>query len=871
MRKLTLYRGDERAPIEEAEPLEVDQHCERCSLHRRKGVRVCLPAEGEPGGLLVVGEAPGRDENSAGRPFVGSSGRVLRAAVRQHWKGPVAIDNAVKCLPPKDGPGEKAVAACRGYLAQTIREVQPTRIVTVGGVSVKSLFGRAVPMLSSRRAYSYLPGSQTPVFFVLHPAAGMRNRFIRQWWDEDIRWALTAEPPSPPPWQAPVRLVQTALESEQVLEEFHERALGGEWFAFDVETIGRMYGNYHCMISLAICPQDADEPCVWTGPALQNERVIKTLRGWFADPSYKKVAQNTKFDAQVIHATLGVDVAGLHGDVRLWRKLLFADADAHLNVMAELVGMGGMKEEMAEYLERGVRLAHGAVRKGDWSRLADTPVGNDPRAQHAIEVGEEVARYAYGLVPHDVLYRYNARDSVATSRLGRLLEPQVSADANLARTWRALPKPAMKAIEQVERWGVRVDQDVLKWFSIDMREKLEQLTSILQGQAGSLEFNPGSNQQVADILYKKLKFKPAKLTPSGAPSTDEESLAALKGKHPFVDALLEYRKFEKLRGTYADGMLEHIRADGRVHPSFNLDGARSGRLSCSDPNLQNIPRPTSDYGKMARDCFTVEPGFVMLSADYSQIELRVAAALSGDPVMRQIFIDGVDYHQRTAEMVSRTAWNVPPEGVTKEMRSQAKIVNFSMLYGAGDGRIADAIGTSVRQAEKVREAILGNFKLLAKYIRSQLSFARKHGEVWTWWDGHPARKRGLWRVADPDDLARSRAENGSFNSPVQGTASDFCLASLCACVDWIREGFLDNCVRLVCAVHDSLIFEVREDVLHAVAKKVRNIMTGWPSLGVPLVVDMEVGTHWGSLKPYEFPEDKLVQAAEEALARVQGL
>ncbi len=844
MRSLPLYLGGDLAPVEAEDPLSLDSECTRCTLSKRKGVNVCLPAEGEPGGLLVIGEGPGKQENATRRPFVGASGRLLRSAIDEYWPGPVAYDLAVRCMPGRDGPGEKAIKQCRGYLAQTVREVMPTRIIAVGGVAGKALFGRNIQTLSTRRGWSYLPGTKVPVFFVIHPTAALRNRFVSKWFASDIEWALTAPDPQRPPWDERVRLVQTGQESAEAVAELYEYAADGCWFAFDVETCGAMYSDFHKMTSLAICPEGSDEAYVWTAPALLSEAALKPLRRFFADPSTKLVGQNVKFDAQVVKQRVGIEVAGIHGDVRLWRKQLFTDADAHLNVMAELVGMGGMKEEAVKYKTAISK----AVQYKKWEKIQGGAVGPIPRVIAALESGEPLMRYVYGLIPTDALYRYNARDAVSTSRLGVLLEPKIKSNKKLSRTWNKLLKPAAPAVEQIERWGILVDDTKIRAFAKHLDGKLA--PSIIEF-AKRKDFNPNSAPQVSKILFGELGLKVKKLTETGAPSTDEEALKHHEGKHPFVDAIIAHRKYTKLKGTYADGMLDHVRLDGRIHPSFNIDGARSGRMSCSEPNLQNIPRPTSVEGKMARDCFTVPDGFVMLSADYSQLELRIAAALSGDPVMRQIFLDGVDYHQRTAEMISQTAWGIPPEAVTKKHRDEAKVVNFMMMYGAGDGAIAYAIGTTKTKAARVKEAVLGRFKHLARYMRRQLALAKKTGEVWTWWDGGDARCRPLWRVADADDLVRSRAEHGTWNTPIQGTASDFCLASLNAVVDWIREEMLDNDVKLVCTVHDSLILEVRKEMVSEVATKVRDIMVQWDSKGVPLVVDLEVGTHWGSLEGYK--------------------
>ncbi len=364
--------------------------------------------------------------------------------------------------------------------------------------------------------------------------------------------------------------------------------------------------------------------------------------------------------------------------------------------------------------------------------------------------------------------------------------------------------------------------------------------------------NWGSPDQVAELLFGKLKLPIIKRTATGKPSTDEDVLDVLKNKHPLCSDLLEWRSVSKLKGTYASGMIPHVRVDGRIHPNIKLDGARSGRSSCTDPNLQNIPRPVDPEGKMARDCFVAPPGKILFEADYGQLELRIAAMLSGDPVMLSIFASGVDYHLRTAQMISHLAWGIPPEEVTDKHRSLAKSVNFGILYGKTARTLAEEWGVSIAKAQLVVDAIMGNFKVLDKWCKARRAEAEKTGLVWTWWQGEQGRKRPLFRVAERgNDGAQATARNGAVNSPIQGPASEFCIASLIDAVDWIESDGIEADVKLVLAVHDSLLFEITESWEHEVAGQVEEIMKGHDSNGVALEVDFKRGYAWGSMMKYE--------------------
>ena len=369
---------------------------------------------------------------------------------------------------------------------------------------------------------------------------------------------------------------------------------------------------------------------------------------------------------------------------------------------------------------------------------------------------------------------------------------------------------------------------------------------------------------MSEYFYKKRGYAIPFMTASGQhPSVDEEALKHLQSQGALeAGLLLSHRKLNLLRGTYAAGMLRHIRPDGRIHPNVKLDGARSGRTSCTDPNLQNIPRAgDSEAGRMIRRCFVAPPGYVLLESDYSQLELRIAAMLSGDPDMKAVFQSGVDYHLRTAQLISKLAWGIAPEDVTGAHRSAAKTINFALLYGQGDAACAAKITAAARekdprapairidQVAKIREAILGKFKVLARWLEEQLTFARRYGHSRTWWDGKVGRSRPLWRIADQDDQMRSNAENASQNTPIQGTASDYCVASLAQVVDWIDAERIP--AKLIIPIHDSLTLEVREDYLAEAAYCVREIMQGHYSDDVLLQVDQKVGPNWGDLEKYK--------------------
>lgn len=861
MKKLQLYPELEPAAVEVEDPLELYPNCTRCPLSRRPNLKSpCLgPAvrysEREGDMLMIVGEGPGQVEDSRGQPFIGKSGQILWDIVDRLWTGPVVADNATRCFPGR-GVLATDVDACRPYLAQVMRDVRPKRVITLGGWAAYSVLGRSLPVLSVRRGYGWMlwsndwrehrdgttihhDGDPIPVFTVLHPAAALRNRFVEEWFRNDLEWALTANP-SKPPWDGCVYVVSTVEDACVAVAELRK----SHRVAFDCETSGRAFDDGFSLLSISVTGAGCKDSYVWERDALSGEPG-KILAALLADPTVPKTGQNVKYDMTAVRAGLGVEVKGIAFDTMLSRRVVDPDAEANLAVMAELVGMGGHKGEADKVLSQVIRRLRKATRGSEPDPLIDSLL--PPHVQARIRLGEEPKQWAFGLLEPDLLHRYNARDSVSTDRLTDLAEDRLrNGPPELMRVWKTVVLPAIVAVEQVEAWGIAVDRQQVENYQGYLSAKINELQRRFEQYKN---FNPSSPKDVGRLLYNELGLDPPKHTDKGSPSTDKEALNALKELHPVAGDLLEWRRLTKMMGTYADALGEHIRADGRVHPTFRIDGARTGRWSCVDPNLQNIPRAKdSAEGKMARDCFVAPPGRVLVEFDYSQLELRVAACLSGDETMKAVFTSGVDYHLATARMVSNQVWKVPPEAVTEAMRTQAKTVNFAALYGASDDKIAAMLKIPSEDAHRLKRAIFGKFDVLDGWIKRCLRESQTTGEAWTWWDGQRFRRRSLWKIADKDGEARSTAEHSSWNSPIQGTASDLCAMSLVRCVDWIHEDEVP--AKLVATIHDALLFEVEEGTVPELVSVVSGIMSGWPSPGVqsvPFEVDCKSGKSWGSL------------------------
>jgi DNA polymerase len=424
VRSACVYEGSKplALAVEDCLVTERTPECDRCKLNT-DGVRSpCISGEGEAGGVLLVGESPGRNEDALGRPFIGKSGQLLRTELAAHWSGPVAFDNAIRCAPGRTEIRPKMVDQCRTYLAATIKEAYWEhgpgwqRIICLGAKAAYSVAGRNVPPLSTRRGYSFLSDG-TPVFFVLHPAAALRNRFIMEWFKADLQWALTTEPDAPA-WDGNVFGVENAVDARKAVTVLRNAA----WAAFDVETSGEMWrGGAFEIISLAATPEGSCDSFVWDSKALESQAVRAPLMEWLVDPTALKVGQNVKYDQLSCLSAWGIRARGVIADTRLLRKLLEPEASAALDDMAELVGMGGMKQEAGAAMKKMVATIKRNLKKTDGTPLLP---GLDKVTEAAIRLGVPPERFAYKLLPREKLDRYNARDGVATARLGTMLQQQ---------------------------------------------------------------------------------------------------------------------------------------------------------------------------------------------------------------------------------------------------------------------------------------------------------------------------------------------------------------------------------------------------------------------------------------------------------------
>lgn len=846
-------------PLQDAALAAIDPACDRCALSaRHKAGRRCIPPEGEPGGVLVVDSFPTGAEHAARRPFAGTASATLRLMVKQWWSGPIAYDSALRCAPAigaKMAELVKPIAECAGYLHTTLHTQRPERVIALGAHAMYALTGRRLQPFEVRRGYAWLHlwYGTVPVFFVPSVLAAAKNRIVRRWFEADLRHALQSTPGNPQSLLERVKLVDTAEDAAEAVA-----ALRAGMASVDLEWAGRPYDADFRLLSLAATAPGGETFC-WPRPALEDAAVRGPLVEWLRDPWAAKSGAYFKADTVAMHAAWGVWARGLVCDVRLLRRLLDTESAGDLATLAERVGRGGHKAELEQALTTAVsQLRRLATKNGGQAPRLGLPPNLTPAQAQALCDGAPAKRYGYGAVEPALLYRYNGADAAATAEVAEVALADLATRPALRKVWEDVVLPSGDTFARIEAWGIAADRAAIKAFGDFLTFKLAEVRAQLDAEAGP-DFDPNSHPDTRALLFGKLRLPPQRETETGLASTDADSLEALAGKHPVVRSILRYRRLAKLKGTYADGtdgdggLLAHVRADGRIHPTIHPDGADSGRTSSSAPNLQNIPSvenpdpEAAAFARMLRDCFVPSRGHVFVEFDYSQIELRIAADLSGDQRMLDIFRSGQDYHRRTAQMLSRVLWNIAPEDVTDAHRREVKPINFALLYDDDPFGIAFRVGISPKRAEALRDAVFGQFPELAAWIRSRVKETAQTGVAHTWWDGAPARERSLWAVADVDERAAKTARRGSWNSPIQGTANEYLVASATQAVAWI----LDNGIpaKLPITIHDSMLFDVREDALAEVLDEVPRIMAGHRTKnGVPLVADFKLGRSWGAME-----------------------
>ena len=589
--------------------------------------------------------------------------------------------------------------------------------------------------------------------------------------------------------------------TEAQLDAWLEKMLDARLVCVDTETTGLDMMNAQLVgMSFAIAPHHAAYlPLAHVYPGapdqLDRERTLHKLKHWLESPKHKKVGQNLKYDMHIF-ANHGISLAGIHDDTLLQSYVLESHKPHDMDSLA---------------------LRHLNVKTISFTDVA----------------GKGAKQISFDQVDVAAAAHYAAEDADITLQLHQNLYPQIEQQGGLLHVYRDIEMPTMHVLYTMERNGVLLDSALLQTQSRELGKKLVELEAWAHEAAGQ-PFNLNSPKQIQEILFDKLELPVVKKTPSGAPSTDEEVLQELALDYPLPKLLLEYRGMAKLKSTYTDKLpLSVDRATGRVHTSYSQAVAVTGRLASNDPNLQNIPIRSTE-GRRIREAFIAPRGSRIVSADYSQIELRIMAHLSGDEGLLRAFENNEDIHRATAAEI----FMVAPAEVTSEQRRYAKVINFGLIYGMSAFGLAKQLGIERSAATAYIGRYFTRYPGVKDYMDSTRELAKQRGYVETVF----GRRLWLPEINSSNGVRRQGAERAAINAPMQGTAADLIKLAMIAVQGWLEKDRL--AAKLIMQVHDELVLEVPEQELSRVKESLRGLMCNVAELKVPLEVGLGEGGNW---------------------------
>ncbi|MEI7181566.1 DNA polymerase I [Pectobacterium carotovorum] len=621
------------------------------------------------------------------------------------------------------------------------------------------------------------------------PVQAVSNAVVEQVAEEDNAPTLSADG-------------YVTILDEKTLLDWVERLKQAEVFAFDTETDGLDTLTANLIgLSFAIKPGEAaylplahdylDAP-----EQLDRTKVLALFKPLLEDEKLLKIGQNLKFDKGVMQR-YDIDLRGIAFDTMLESYVLDSVAGRH---------------DMDSLAER--YLSHKTI---TFEEIA----------------GKGKNQLTFNQIALEQAGPYAAEDADVTLHLHQKLWGKLQPHTDLCQVFQTIDMPLVPVLSRIERTGVLIDPAILAEHSKELTIRLAELETQAYELAGE-EFNLSSTKQLQGILYEKQKLPILKKTPKGAPSTNEEVLAELALDYPLPKLILEYRGLAKLKSTYTDKLPLMINpATKRVHTSYHQAVTATGRLSSSDPNLQNIP-VRNDEGRRIRQAFIAPKGYSIVAADYSQIELRIMAHLSGDKGLLNAFANGLDIHRATASEVFGTAL----DKVTSEQRRSAKAINFGLIYGMSAFGLSRQLNIPRSESQKYMNLYFERYPGVQDYMERTRQQAAEHGYVSTL-DG---RRLYLPDIHSRNAMARKGAERAAINAPMQGTAADIIKKAMIAIDDWLQKDAPK--VKMIMQVHDELVFEIHDSVIEESISKIKVLMEGCMQLNVPLQVDIGTGMNW---------------------------
>ncbi|MAS22384.1 MAG: DNA polymerase I [SAR116 cluster bacterium] len=629
-----------------------------------------------------------------------------------------------------------------------------------------------------------------------------RDLEFKSWLDELLSPGLFADSPSEPVTSQISDLSVVTITDQAVFDTWLSRLEAAPLFAFDTETTSLNYMQAEIVgLSFAIEPGEAAYvPLAHLNPGLEGQldrdQILNQMKPLLEASAVKKVGQHLKYDANVL-ANHGITLCGIAHDTMLQSYIIDAVGSRH--------DMGSLA---LKYLGQRVISFEEVAGKG-------------------------VKQVSFDHVDIEQAAAYAAEDADVTLRLHETLLPKLEAEPSLNDVYQRLELPLVPVLSKIERNGAFVSVDKLRAQSHEIAIRLAELESHACDLAGQ-PFNLASPKQLGEILFEKLELPVIKKTPKGAPSTAEDVLAELANDYELPAVLIEHRGLAKLKSTYTDKLPEMVDSrTGRVHTSYHQAVTATGRLSSSDPNLQNIPIRTQE-GRRIRQAFIAPEGRKIVAADYSQIELRIMAHLSSDAGLLHAFANELDVHNATAAEV----FDVSLEGVTTDQRRKAKAINFGLIYGMSAFGLAKQIGVARGEAQEYIDRYFARYPGVADYMDATRAIAHEQGYVETLL----GRRLYLPEINARNKQRQLAAERTAINAPMQGTAADIIKLAMIDVDAWLTDTGLD--AKMIMQVHDELVFEVADDACETLCDNVTQRMANVIELQAPLLTEVGVGDNW---------------------------
>lgn len=590
--------------------------------------------------------------------------------------------------------------------------------------------------------------------------------------------------------------------TEEQLQAWCDDLAQAKLFAFDTETTSldtisaQLVGVSFAHIAGKAAYLPFGHNYLGVPTQLGREQVLQKLKPLLENAALQKIGHNLKYDMEVL-AGAGITLRGLAYDTMLESFILDSASPNH--------DMDGL-----------------ALKYLGWRTIRYEEVA-----------GKGAKQISFNAVPIEQASTYAAEDADVTLQLHQILQPRLEKEPGLKYIFEKIEMPLIAVLARMERNGVLIDADKLRQQSKELEKKLQDLESQAVQMAGK-SFNLNSPKQLQQVLFEDLGLPVLQKTPTGQPSTAESVLQELAHDYPLPQVIIEYRGLSKLISTYTNKLPQQINPlTGRIHTSYNQTGAATGRLSSSDPNLQNIPVRTFE-GRRIRQAFIASPGHKIISADYSQIELRLMAHISNDPNLVAAFAQNLDVHQATAAEIL----GLPLEKVTAEQRRDAKAINFGLIYGMSAFGLARQLKIDRQAAQEYIDRYFNRYPQVKAYMDSTRLKAKKQGYVETWW----GRRLYLPDINSSQAMRQKAAERAAINAPLQGSAADIIKMAMIRLDQWLQETRVD--AKMIMQVHDELVLEVAENEVDHVLAVVKAHMTEVVSLKVPLTVSIGYGLNW---------------------------